>query len=144
MRKTIIGIATLLLFPLLILAHGPAADFDDVSTGPEMMRFIEDRALGEELHEEMEGLMTKMMAGTMTENEAGRMAELMNQYPGPQGMMMSRMMGMNFGWDGGMMPWGGMFGWGGFWFWMITLTSLVWLAAGILLIAWLWKQIMKK
>jgi hypothetical protein len=42
---------------------------------------------------------------------------------------------MNYGW-------GGMMG-GGSWGWLLGLTWLVWLAVGILLVVWLWKQIQK-
>jgi hypothetical protein len=110
-----------------------------------MMRTIENRALGDDLHEEMEDLMVKMMAGTMTEAEAQRMVELMDQYPGAQSMMMGRMMGMNGVGDFDMMPFGTG---GGFdtsvWAWVAGLTSLVWLAAGVLAVIWLGKQIIKK
>tara|TARA_B100000745_G_C20114333_1_gene381430 strand:+ start:691 stop:1233 length:543 start_codon:yes stop_codon:yes gene_type:complete len=59
-----------------------------------MMQQIEDQALGDELHEEMESLMTKLMAGNLTESEINRVVELMDENPGPGSMMMGRMMGM--------------------------------------------------
>ena len=47
-----------------------------------------------------------------------------------------------------MMSWGNtmgnMMGGGGFWSFTFTLTSLVWLIAGVLLIVWLWQQVTKK
>lgn len=114
----------------------------------EMMRSVESSVVGEEVHEEMEGLMIKMMSGEMTEAEVDRMVELMEEYPGPQGMMMNRMMGgygMGYGAGYGMMgrhSWGG---WGaGFWFFVIAVASVAWTLVGIFAAVWLWKQIVKK
>ncbi len=59
-----------------------------------MMQQIEDQALGDELHEEMEDLMTKMMMGDLSQTEVDRLVELMDQYPGPGSMMMGRLAGM--------------------------------------------------
>ena len=116
-----------------------------------MMRSIEDRALGDELHEEMEDLMIKMMSGSMNEEEAQRMVELMNEYPGVQGIMMGRMMmanysDNNYGWSGMTMPWGMMSGsWGlGLFSWFGALLSIVWLLVGVLAMVWLWKKISNK
>jgi hypothetical protein len=72
-------------------AHGPASIEKTSGSRTEIMRYIEDAALGEEVHEEMEELMTKMMAGSLNETEAKRIIELMNEHPGPHGMMMNRM-----------------------------------------------------
>lgn len=111
-----------LLFALLILgsvlplsasAHG-VGEVD--ATAPFVgVQKMEDRMLGEELHEEMESLMQKMMADRLTDDEAARMVELMNRFPGAGSMMMGRMMGMGgFGAGDGAfaapvsrMPWGG-------------------------------------
>ena len=154
MRKPLFTLSILLFaFPAMVGAHGGSdstmMDFGDVDTGTEMMQFVEDKTLGENLHEEMEELMAKMMAGTMTEQETGRMITLMEEYPGPYGMIMNRMIGMNFGHNtkmGGfnMMSSGGMMGFGGLWFWIVGLCSLAWLIVGILASLWLWKQITKK
>jgi hypothetical protein len=64
----------------------------NVPVGPGMMGQIERQALPNATHEEMESLMEKMMAGTLTGTESARLVELMNDYPGPYGMMVNRMM----------------------------------------------------
>ncbi|MEX1063716.1 MAG: hypothetical protein WED06_00055, partial [Candidatus Paceibacterota bacterium] len=98
MKKYIISfIVFVLLSPVFVSAHGMVDGFDEVTTGPGMMRYIEDTALGEELHEEMEDLMVKMISGQLTESEAGRVVTLMNQYPGPHALMMNRLNLGNFG-----------------------------------------------
>jgi len=135
---------SLIIFPLVVGAHsGFGMNFSDIQDGVGMMRYLEDRSLGGELHEQMEGLMNKMIAGTLTEAEADQLVGLMNQYPGPSGIMMNRLGGFG-GW--GMMSWGGSYraGWSGFWFWLMALGGLIWLGAGALLLVWLWKQINKK
>jgi hypothetical protein len=139
MKKLLIFISILLGIPLFAGAHGTEGDFGDIQTGAGMMQYIEDKALGEELHEEMEELMVKVMAGTLTEEESGRLAELMDQYPGPMGMMMDRMMGMGTTGFGT-----GMVGVGSFWVWIVGLTTAVWLVVGVLAVMWLWKQIRKQ
>jgi len=137
MRRIFFAIAVILAVPFVAQAHG-MMNFNQVNGGLEMMSYVEEQSMGPELHEEMESLMTKMMAGDMSEEEAGRMTELMNQYPGPSGMMMNRMMDAGSGW--GMMPWSfGGFGAGAFW-----LLYLVWLVAGVLAVIWLYKNIVKK
>lgn len=51
---------------------------------------------------------------------------------------------MNYG-ANMMNSWGGMMaGWGSFWFFIFALGAIVWLIVGILVIAWLWKEINKK
>ncbi len=153
MKKILLIISLLstsfLALPVAALAHGEASGDADFG----MMRFIEDQALGDELHEEMESLMVNMMAGTLTDAESERLVELMRQYPGPQAMMASRLVGMRYGGDqasrwpqgmmGGynMMSWGG--GFGGFWMLFAWLGSLIWLTVGVLAVVWLWKQITK-
>lgn len=141
---------SLVVFPKFSLAHGDATDFEDIKTGSAMMRHIEDQALGEKTHEEIEDLMEKMMTGDMTEEEVKRMTKLMNENPGPYSMMMGRMMGMgrdaNIGSPWGMMPWGGMMGGAGFWSagsWFTGLLYIVWLVLGILGIIWLSQKITK-
>lgn len=143
------------MVPAGVGAHGE--ETVGAETGFGMMRMIEDQALGDELHEEMEELMVKMMSGMMTETEAKPMVALMEENPGVHGMMTSRLMGMQFaqnsalgqlsGMKSGnftMMPFGGVGLGTGFWFWIFSLTTLVWLAVGILAIVWLWKQIKKE
>lgn len=153
MRNSVfMPLLALAIAPSLSFAHAGDADFSQAGTVPEMMRYMEDSVLGEELHEEMEGLMVKMMDGTMNETEARRMAELMQSYPGPYGMMMSRlgwsggggmMRGGDFGRGG--MPWTNMMNFGGgFWGGAMSLASIVWLIVGILAAVWLWQQITKK
>ena len=148
----IVTIVSLFMIPAMGLAHGTA----DANTSFGMMRSLEDRILGEELHEEMENLMVKMMSGQMSEEEAARMVELMEQYPGPQAMMMGRMLALQGpGGETGMQSFGmmdnynNMMAWGrvgtfGFWLWLVALLSLAWLIVGILAIAWLWQQINRK
>ena len=62
--KNIIIALTLMLFvaPIAVSAH--SGDAIDTDTGFGMMRMIEDQALGDDLHEEMEDLMVKMMSGS--------------------------------------------------------------------------------
>ncbi|MDP3900861.1 MAG: hypothetical protein Q8Q38_00765 [bacterium] len=148
MKHVVIALSiALLVFPFAAGAH--AGDAGDAGTGFGMMRTVEDRALGDELHEEMESLMVKMMAGDMSDEEAGRMIELMDENPGPYGTMMGRMMGMQFagtstlGQPLGMMSWGAM-GSGGFWPLLLLFAGIVWLVVGILAIVWLSRQINKK
>jgi Flp pilus assembly protein TadB len=150
--KLYIFVLSFLALPAFVLAHG-MMDFDSSATGPEMMRYMEDRALAsDELHEEMENLMVKMMTGKLTETEANRMVELMNQYPGPMGMMMGRL-GMGQGMWGrnwpqnmmSMMNWGSGFNFfTGAWVWLVFLSVIVWLIVGILAAVWLWKKIQEK
>ena len=142
--KKVFLMALLFILPVGAAAHGMI--FNDINTGLEMMEFIEDMALGEEIHEEMEGLMVKMMAGEMSQAEAERMAGFMNKYPGPYSMMMGRLAGFNAEQNRGggflnMMPWNGMMGFGGSWAWLWILCWLTWIVAGILAIFWLWKTL---
>lgn len=137
-----------LAVPGVSLAHGMMGDFDSLQTSPQMMEYVEDQALeNDELHEEMEGLMEKMMEGNLSETEASRLAQLMDEYPGPMGMMMGRMNMMQNTWGGnwGMMQGfhNGASGIGLFLLWFIPLLWIVWLVVGILAIVWLWKQIQK-
>jgi hypothetical protein len=153
MRKILFVLVVFALLPVFSLAHGGTMmNFGELQTGPEMMEYVEDSVMGEELHEEMEQLMVRMMSGKMTQNEAGRITELMGQYPGPYGMMMNRLGGPSSG-EGGssswnmmnmMSGWNGMMGWGGLWLLIFTLgwlvSWLVWIAAGVLLVVWLAKK----
>ncbi|PJE50729.1 MAG: hypothetical protein COV29_03270 [Candidatus Yanofskybacteria bacterium CG10_big_fil_rev_8_21_14_0_10_36_16] len=140
------SLIALFLVPVFVFAHGGMMlDFDEVGDGYNMMRYVEDQAVGDEIHEEMEDLMTKMMSGTMTEEEADRMVELMDEYPGPHGMMMGRFMNSDDYGDGwNMMSRGHHWGLGGFWFSLMCVIHLVWLVVGVLAIVWLWKNINKK
>lgn len=87
-----ISFLALAMMPVAVNAHT-----GDTTTSQEsgfmMMQQVEDQALGDDLHEEMEDLMIKMMSGDLSQMEADRMIELMDQYPGPGSMMMGRMMG---------------------------------------------------
>ena len=136
--------------PGVSFAHGMMMDFDTLETGPAMMEYVEDQALqNDELHEEMEELMGKMMAGDLAEAEATRLAQLMDEYPGVGGMMMNRMgMLAPYGTEGsrsGIQGFhNGVSGVGLLFLWFIPLLCIVWLVVGILAIVWLWKQIQKK
>lgn len=86
------SLLAVVMSPIALSAH-----MSNTSTSEEpgfmMMHQVEDQALGnDDLHEEMEGLMLKMMSGDLSQSETDRMVELMNQYPGPSSMMMNRMM----------------------------------------------------
>lgn len=63
----------------------------NVPSGPGMMGQIERQSLPNATREEMESLMEKMVAGTLTGTESARLVEIMNDYPGPCGMMASQM-----------------------------------------------------
>lgn len=130
--------------PMLAMAHMGAVNFDSADV-PLMMRYVEDRVMGEELHEEMESLMLKMMSGQLTQAEADELADLMRQYPGPQGMMMYRLGAGSWQQSGWGMPWTMMGGFGlwNSWGWVAGLGMVLWLAVGALLVALLWKQINK-
>ena len=92
MKKILFVLIVFMLLPVFSFAHGGTMmNFSELQTGPEMMEYLENSVVGNDLHEEMEGLMIKMMSGTMTQDEAGKMTELMGQYPGPYGMMMNRL-----------------------------------------------------
>jgi hypothetical protein len=140
MKEILFTSIIIALLPVYSFAHGGSMmDFNELQTGPEMMEYVEDSALGEELHEEMEDLMLKMMSGTLTQTEADRTSQLMGQYPGPYGMMMNRL-----GWSGNsgsgwsmMSGWNSTVGWGIVWLWVLVLSGFVWLAVGILLLIWL-------
>lgn len=96
-------VALLVVLPVVAGAHAEIAP-NSQEQGFGMMQQVEDRALGDELHEEMESLMTKMMSGELSQGETDRMVELMNQYPGPGSMMMGRIMNMGMfgsGFNGG-------------------------------------------
>jgi len=126
------------------------------SGGAQMMESVEVSAMGGPMHDEMQGLVTKMMAGSLSSTDQVRMVEIMNKYPGASNMMMTRMIGGNGqGWSGypgmmgsnlqyygtmggaGMMDAGLMTG-GSI---LIVLFFVVWLIVGILLIIWLIKQL---
>lgn len=146
-------IALLFIFPIAVGAHTNSTE-NTFGPGYMMMQNIEDEVLGDELHEEMESLMIKMMQGTLTDTEEGRLIELMQEYPGPHGMMMGRLAYSDCcdgdGWFsqnrfGGMMMGPGMmdaFGGGLVIFWWIT-SILIW-AILILVIIALVKWVRKK
>lgn len=133
----IVILLTALALPIVSLAHGG----DMMEAGDirfDMMRTIEDRAVGDELHEEMENLMMKMVSGDMTETEIERMVILMERYPGVHSMMMGRVVGGNF--TG--MPFGGVMGFSGsLWAWIMILGMMVWLVVGILVVVWLLRKL---
>lgn len=121
----------------------------NVPYGPGMMGQIERQALPNATHEEMESLMEKMVAGTLTGTESARLVELMNDYPGPYGMMASRMTSGQ-GYYGGGYPCGMMSGtWGpgaqnagtGIPWWifgtlgaLVAILVIIWIIVGVLLV----------
>lgn len=130
----------------------------------QMMESVEVNAMGQPMHDEMQGLVTKMMAGSIGSSDQARMVEIMNKYPGASNMMMTRMIGGNGqDWTGypGMMGsngqnYGMMGGYGatggagmmngGFMSLgviLVVLFFVVWLVVGILAIIWLIKQLQK-
>ncbi|MEN6517935.1 MAG: hypothetical protein ABFC38_07045 [Methanospirillum sp.] len=120
-------------------------------TGYGMMQTVEERSMNASDHAEMQGLMEKMIAGTMTPTEQDRLVQLMNQYPAGYSTMLSRMTGYGtgtcgmdgtfwqsmpyYGWMLIMMPLAMIFG---------GLFLLVWLIVGILAILWLLGLIRKR
>lgn len=131
------------LAPSVAFAHGGMMGVGSIDDGFEMMRYVEDQALGDELHEEMESLMAKMMSGSLTQEEQQRMVELMDENPGIGGMMSARMMGMvaaspaaGYGYMHGN---GDFFGAVFYWFLMS-----IWFLVGVLLVVWLIKNITGK
>lgn len=106
----------------------------------QMMESVEVNAMGGPMHDEMQGLVTKMMAGSISSKDQVRMVEIMNKYPGASNMMMTRMMGTGGVYSSaGMMDAGLMTG-GSI---LIVLFFIVWLIVGILAIIWLIKQLQK-
>jgi hypothetical protein len=138
--KFFVVLMILLVFPVAISAHSESEDCDTsgngCGAGTEMMRTIEDRMLGDELHEEMEGLMEKMMMGNMSETETTRITELLEEHPGAQGMMMNRLNMMNNpdvgtrNFSYGHMSSFGFFGW------LFVLTTIIWLLVGLSALGW--------
>jgi hypothetical protein len=152
-NKTLIALTLLSTF-LIIPITSFAQINEEFNDGFNMMMSLEDRALGDELQEEMEVLMIKMMSGNMTESEAGKMIEFMNQYPGPQAMMMNRMLASQYQSDkafnypekmmGNYNVMNGINrGTISSLHWFLVLMCAVWFVVGILAIIWLWKQINK-
>lgn len=95
MKKIIFVSVFLLIFlPFLSYAHNDSGD-TSAGRGFMMMERIEDSILGDGLHEEMEGLMKKMIDGNLNNTEISRMSEIMKEYPAINGMMMNRMMYSN-------------------------------------------------
>jgi len=119
-----------------------------------MMQDIEERSMNATVHEEMEGLMEKMMEGNMTAAEQDRLVQLMNQYPAGYSTMLDRMTGSGYAggycemmgggfWQG--MPYYGMMG--GIMLLAMAIGGLfllVWLIVGILAIVWLFTMISKR
>jgi hypothetical protein len=189
MRPAFLMAVLVILVSLVAVGTVAAADYDMMDTcrqlaagngttgyGPgmmsagsaQMMESVEVNAMGGPMHDEMQGLVTKMMAGSLSSTDQARMVEIMNKYPGASNMMMTRMMGGNGqGWSGypGMMgtngQYYGMMGTNGVYSCasmmggagmmdaglmtggsiLIVLFFVVWLIVGILLIIWLIKQL---
>ena len=97
-KKIMKNILFSLLFALVLIPVASSAHTGETTTSQEpgsmMMQQVEDQALGDDLHEEMEGLMKKMLSGELSPGETDRMVELMDEHPGPGSMMMNRMMDM--------------------------------------------------
>jgi len=137
--------AVTFLVPGTTQAHGATMNLEGIADGPSTMLYLEEQALGSELHEEMEKLMESMLAGNLTQEQAVRMTELMNEYPGPHAVMMNRLGGLssiNGGW--GMMSFGPGAGWGTAWAWLMLFGLVVWVVVGILTAVWLSKTISKR
>lgn len=151
MKQLSFVIAVFVASAVVASAHGPA-QFGDAEGGAGMMRYIEDQALQDDAtHDKMEALMNKMMAGTLSETEAGEVMQFMQGQPGAFGMMMNRLgsealmrKGAQSGF-GGMMGAGGMMssGWMGnmaglYWSYWITIV-LLWIFLGLGTYAlWTW------
>lgn len=139
-------VLALFVFPIFAGAHGDT-EVNEPETRFEMMEHMEDQILGDELHEEMESLMINMMNGNLSDQEISRLTELMEQYPGPHGMMMNRLYGSSYQ-DKGMSDWSNM-GWGmhsgfGNWsgmFWLLVICTFVWLLVGVMVIVYLGRKI---
>jgi len=143
-RYLFASILGLFILPLLVSAHGTGMmGFDENGDGFDMMRYVEDQAVGDEVHEEMEDLMVKMMTGDLTQEESQRIVELMDEYPGVGGMMSSRMMGAMWGGDYHNVPgnWG--YGWPSLFSVLCVAFVLVWTVTGIVLTLWLLKKMSK-
>ena len=144
MKRCAVLLAMILLLPVSASSQG-MMDVDGQGIGPGMMTRVEERALGDDIHEEMEDLMEKMMAGNLTDAEESRLVTLMNEYPGPYGTMLSRMMygswppgvySTSGGWMYTMM--GGTVGLALWTLGILTFLNLiVWLVAGVFFIRWL-------
>jgi hypothetical protein len=149
---TAVFLFSVLVSPLAVSSHGTVNDFGTSERGLEMMQYITQKSLGEELYKEMEGLMVKMAQGAMTDEDVNRMVSLMNQHPGAYGMMMDRMMGNSSQrvnspmaqnvW--GMMPWGGMTGGNFIWLFIVLILCLALFIIEVLAIVWLFRKIQKK
>lgn len=135
--------------------------------GYQMMESVEISAMGGPMHDEMQDLVTKMMAGNLSSSDQARMVEIMNRYPGASNMMVTRMTGGNGqgSWNGypGMMGTGGAYSGAGMmggyglaggagmmnsgFMWLGAILAflfyVVWLAVGILAILWFMKQLGK-
>jgi len=122
------------MIPSFAVAHGGMDSGLNTQYG--MMEQIEEQSLGEEMHTEMEELMEQMIDGTLSDEGVERMVEIMQENPGPHGMMMNRMNMMNDSY-GNMSNTGyrHMFGYAGnFMSWLLSLTVIIWLVAGALVI----------
>lgn len=175
MRPAFLMAVLVILVSLLAVGTVAAADYDMMDTcrqlaagngtpgygpgmmssgGAQMMESVEINAMGGPMHDEMQGLVTKMMAGSLSTPDQARMVEIMNKYPGASNMMMTRMMGGNGqGWSGypGMMGGYGATGGAGMMSTgfmslgviLVVLFFVVWLIVGILAIIWFVKQLQK-
>jgi len=172
-RALILGILTALIS--LALVGTVAADYDMMdncrqlaagngttfygsgmmgTAGVQMMESVEVNAMGQPMHDEMQGLVTKMMAGSLSSTDQARMVEIMNKYPGASNMMVTRMTGSSGqDWSGyqGMMGGYGATGGAGMMnsgfmslgVILVVLFFVVWLVVGILAIIWFVKQLQK-
>lgn len=146
MKKILFVSVVFVLLPVFSFAHGGMMSMGEFQTGPEMMEYVEDSVMGNDLHEEMEQLMIKMMSGAMTQDEVKKITELMGQYPGPYGMMMNRLGSSqanqlgSYGWNM-MSGWGGIVGLSGLLLLIFVLNWLIWTVAGILFLVWLFKKV---
>jgi uncharacterized membrane protein YtjA (UPF0391 family) len=134
-----------LTIPFLTGAHGENATTQS-NSGVMLMQQIEDSVVGDELHEEMENIMIKILSGkTLSDEEVADVTVFMQEYPGPHGMMMNRLgysashtgMHHGLGFSNNGMGLSG-FAWGLMW-----LTPILFWAILILIIVALFKWIKK-
>ncbi|TSC81768.1 MAG: hypothetical protein G01um101420_873 [Parcubacteria group bacterium Gr01-1014_20] len=135
----------ILVMPPFASAQG-MMNFSDAQTPSNMMQYLGEKTLGPEIYAETQDLMAKMMTGKLTEEEASRMIEIMNQYPGPMGMMMGGYNQQDYRSQNWGMPHMGYWADSNYspWSWVSGLMHLVWLLISILALVWLWQKVTKK
>ncbi|MBI1960948.1 MAG: hypothetical protein HYS43_01610 [Candidatus Liptonbacteria bacterium] len=156
MRKYTVILLSIAAAGLPLFAGAQMMGFGDTyGSGWGMMRYIEGQALGSsDVRDQMEALMDKLVAGTLTEQEANQMVQFMKQNPAPFSMMMNRVGGSyGRGWGGSSWGWSAMHSglWGGaagvvagIFGLVFAVGNLLWLAVAVLAVVWLWKKVVGK